>query len=311
VTAPIGILVSGNVVLDMVVRPVDQVTWGITQWVESIEHHLGGNGGNTSATIGALGGHARLLGRIGTDANGDACRARLASCNVDLSELQVGDTPTATSIVLVQSGGARTFLHLPGASLDVFASGISFEPERIAGCGHYHLANLYALPHLRALSAETLRAAHAVGLTTSLDTAWDSRGEWMKLLEPCLQHLDVLFVNEDEARMLSGSDDPVKNAEWFQVPLFVMKLGARGCFVSTKDGNAQIGGYAVKTVDTTGAGDCFAGAFLTALAHGMHPFEAGQVANAVGALTVERMGSTTGLRGWEETLAWMATASRA
>jgi hypothetical protein len=34
VTAPVGILVSGNVVLDMVVRPVDQVTWGITQWVE-------------------------------------------------------------------------------------------------------------------------------------------------------------------------------------------------------------------------------------------------------------------------------------
>ena len=135
----VGILVSGNVVLDMVVRPVDQVTWGITQWVESIEHHLGGNGGNTAAAIGALGGSARMLGRIGRDANGEACRARLMATGVDLSDLEIEDTPTATSIALVRSDGARTFLHLPGASLDVFAAGISFGPERIAGCGHYHL----------------------------------------------------------------------------------------------------------------------------------------------------------------------------
>ena len=301
----VGILVSGNVVLDMVVRPVDQVTWGITQWVESIEHHLGGNGGNTAAAIGALGGSARLLGRIGRDANGEACRARLMATGVDLSDLEIEDTPTATSIALVRSDGARTFLHLPGASLDVFAAGISFGPERIAGCGHYHLANLFALPHLRPLAAETLRAARAAGLTTSLDTAWDSRGDWMILLEPCLPYLDVLFVNEDEARMLTGLDDPAKNAEAFRVPLFVMKLGARGCYVATRDGAALVAGFAVKAIDTTGAGDCFAGAFLTGLARGMHPFEAGQIANAVGALTVERMGSTTGLRSWEGTLEWM------
>ena len=301
----VGILVSGNVVLDMVVRPVDQVTWGITQWVESIEHHLGGNGGNTAAAIGALGGSARLLGRIGRDANGEACRARLMATGVDLSDLEIEDTPTATSIALVRSDGARTFLHLPGASLDVFAAGISFGPERIAGCGHYHLANLFALPHLRPLAADTLRVARAAGLTTSLDTAWDSRGEWMKLLEPCLPHLDVLFVNEDEARMLTGLDDPAKNAEAFRVPLFVMKLGARGCYVATRDGAALVAGFAVKAIDTTGAGDCFAGAFLTGLARGMHPFEAGQVANAVGALTVERMGSTTGLLSWAGTLEWM------
>lgn len=301
----VGILVSGNVVLDMLVRPVDQVTWGITQWVESIDHHLGGNGGNTSAAIGALGGHARLLGRIGGDPNGDACRARLTATGVDLTQLETGDAPTATSIVLVQTGGARTFLHLPGASLDVFEHGIEFTPELIAGCGHYHLANLFALPRLRPLALSALQSAKACGLTTSLDTAWDSRGEWMALLEPCLPYLDILFVNEDEARMLTGYDDPAKNAHIFGVPLFAMKLGARGCYVATPDGAAQVAGFPVKAIDTTGAGDCFAGAFLTAMARGLHPFQAGQVANAVGALIVEQIGSTAGLRSWEDTVAWM------
>ncbi len=303
----VGILVSGNVVLDMVVRPVEQVTWGITQWVESIEHHLGGNGGNTAAAIGALGGHVRLLGRIGPDANGEACRARLSATGVDLTYLETGERPTATSIALVQSSGARTFLHLPGASLDVFSSGIAFTVPMLAGCGHYHLANLFALPHLRPLAAATLERARAAGLTTSLDTAWDSRGEWMKLLEPCLPHLDVLMVNEDEARMLTGLDDPADNAAAFNVPLFVMKLGARGCYVATPEGAAHVASYAVNVVDTTGAGDCFAGAFLTAMAQGLHPFEAGEVANAVGALTVEHLGATAGLRSWDETFAWMAS----
>ncbi|MBY0504344.1 MAG: carbohydrate kinase family protein [Bryobacteraceae bacterium] len=303
----VGILVSGNIVLDLVVRPVEQVTWGITQWVESIEQHLGGNGGNTAAAISSLGGHARLLGRIGRDAHGEACRARLQSAEVDLAYLETGERPTATSIALVQSGGARTFLHLPGASLDVFANGIQFASPLLDGCGHYHLANLFALPHLRPLAAETLRDAQAAGLTTSLDTAWDSRGEWMKSLEPCLPHLDVLFVNEDEAHMLTGLRDPADHAAAFGVPLFVMKLGAGGCYVATREGAAQIVGFAVEAVDTTGAGDCFAGAFLAALARGMHPFEAGQVANAVGALTVQHLGSTTGLRSWDDTVAWMAT----
>jgi sugar/nucleoside kinase (ribokinase family) len=43
-----GVLCAGNIVLDVVVRPVDQVAFDATAWVDSIEQHLGGNGASTA-----------------------------------------------------------------------------------------------------------------------------------------------------------------------------------------------------------------------------------------------------------------------
>jgi ribokinase len=58
-------------------------------------------------------------------------------------------------------------------------------------------------------------------------------------------------------------------------------------------------------VDTTGAGDCFAGGFLAALCRGLSFPEAARVANAAGALSVSGLGATAGLKNWDETLAWL------
>ena len=62
-------------------------------------------------------------------------------------------------------------------------------------------------------------------------------------------------------------------------------------------------GFRVNAVDTTGAGDCFAGGFLAALQRGMTLPEAARIANRVGALSVQSLGATAGLLGWESTLA--------
>jgi len=298
-----GIITSGNVVLDVLVRPVDEVTWGVTRWVDSIESSLGGNGANTASAVARLGVASQLLAMVGPDAFGASCRAMLASHGVDLRRLQQGAAATATSVVLVQSTGARTFLHQPGSSREAFAEPVVFD----TGFAHYHLANVFALPNLRAKAAQVLSGARAMGMTTSLDTAWDARGEWMRVLEPCLSQLDILFVNEDEARMLTGSTDPDVNAGIFLsrgVGAFVMKLGGAGCAVFAEGQQWRQPAYRVQAVDTTGAGDCFAGAFLAARAKGFPWAEAALLANAVGAMTVQHIGSTTGLRDWDATLAW-------
>ena len=308
-----GVLCTGNVVLDILVRPVGDIAWGVTQWVETMDQHLGGNAANTSGAVAKLGVRARILGAIGRDAFGEACLARLKEMGVDTSRLERVGEATASSVALVKENGARTFLHRPGASRTVFAEGgPEFASPAAEGFTHYHLANLFSLPHLRGRAAAVLAQARAAGLTTSLDTAWDARSEWMRLLEPCLPHLDLLFVNEDEARMLTGSVDPAVNAKVFlggagSVQVFVMKLGGAGCAVFTRGGERwDVPAFAVTAVDTTGAGDCFAGAFLAASARGLGWAEAARVANAVGALVVEQTGGTTGLRSWDETLAWMS-----
>jgi sugar/nucleoside kinase (ribokinase family) len=302
-----SVLVTGNIVLDILTRPVDEITWGGTRWVDSIEQSLGGNGANTSAALAKLGVPVKLIGGVGRDAFGDAALARLAECGVDTELVARTDAPTAATTALVRSDGTRAFLHRPGVSRMLFA-----EPYTLpSGHAHLHIGNPFAILHLRAQAPRLLADARAMGMTTSLDTAWDALGEWMQVIAPCLPHTGLFFTNEDEARMLTGSTDPAAAAATLRgagASIVVMKLAARGCAVFSAQGEWRVPAFEANTIDTTGAGDCFAGAFLAATARGYPLPEAARFANAVGALNVQSLGATSGLRSWDETLAWMRAA---
>lgn len=309
ISIPGKTICSGNLVYDILVRPVDQTPFGTTQWVDTIEPHLGGNGANTSYAMAILGAPVRLLGAVGEDDFAAPVLAALGRVGIDLTCVERSQHPTATSVVLVQTGGARCFLHRPGVSREVFAQPIDFIRHQREGCSHYHLANIFALAHLRRSAPETLAASRAAGLTTSLDTGWDARGDWMAVLGPCLPHLDLLFVNEDEARMLSGSEDPAQAAGFLLsrgVREVIVKVGPLGCHLFFEGRHEHVLAYPVEALDTTGAGDCFAGAFLAGLWHGRGYVESARLANAVGALNVQRLGAVEGLRSYADTLAWMA-----
>jgi sugar/nucleoside kinase (ribokinase family) len=305
---PRGILCCGNIAIDILVRPVEQFNWGTTTWVDSIEQNLGGNGSNTSYTLGMLGIAVRLLGMVGHDTFGAHALAILRSARVDLEFVGRSQAPTSTSICPVNAAGNRLFLHLVGSSAEVFPEPIEFTPAMLAGMSHFHLANLFALPEMRRRAPESLRNARDAGLTTSLDTGWDARGRWMGDIEGCLPYIDLLFLNEDEARMLSGSGDPNEAARRMKAlgaTDVVIKLGARGCAIFISGDATHVPGFVVDVIDTTGAGDCFAGGFLAALNSGATYVDAARFANAVGALSVQKLGAITGIRSRGETEAWL------
>jgi len=306
-----GVLCTGNIVMDVLTRPVDEITWGGTRWVESITQALGGNGAATSAAIAMLGVPARLIGAVGDDLFATAALARLNECGVDTRLIERLNSNTATSVALVRTDGTRAFLHQPGAGRLIFSDPIPLTEQNTAGCARFHTGNPFSLPHLRPRAPGLLRDAAALGLSTSLDTAWDALGEWMNVLAPSLPHVGILFSNEDEARMLTGTADPPLAATRLRAAgatNIVLKLGANGCAVFTGEGEWHVPAFAVTAIDSTGAGDCFAGAYLAALQRNLPHPEAARVANAVGALNVQVLGGTAGLLGWEQTLAWMATA---
>lgn len=306
-----GVLVCGNIVADILVRPVDRIAWGTTAWVESIEQHMGGNGATTSYALGKLGATVRLLSIAGRDAFGDAMIERLRSAGVDTSGVTRAGAPTPATVALVNPAGERLLLHRPGAAVEAFPEPFEFDDALTAGMSHFHLANMFALPLLRRHAGETLRRAQEAGLSTSVDTGWDSRGRWIEELEPCLPHTDLLFVNHDEAKKLGSTEDPAiaaRRLREFGAGTVVLKLGPGGCAVFTAEGERPVPGFAVRAVDTTGAGDCFAGAFLAALGRGLAIEEAGRFANAAAALAIQQLGATDGICSWDETLAWMETA---
>ena len=292
-------------VLDVLVRPFDRPSWGATQWVESIGQQIGGNGASTSYTIAKLGVPARLVSEVGDDALGDTVLRTLDSVGVDLRWVRRSSLPTPATVSLVRADGARSLLHSPGASREAFSEPVEIAPDLLAGCGRFHLANVFALPKLRPHAADLLRRMREAGLATSLDTGWDSRGEWMRTLGPCLAHTDLCFVNEDEARWLTGAEGHRQAARALReagAATVVLKLGAYGCALFTEAGETRVPGFTVPVVDTTGAGDCFAGGFLAALQRGFPLEEAARFANAVGALSVQALGGVTGLKGFDETM---------
>jgi sugar/nucleoside kinase (ribokinase family) len=303
-----GVLCSGSIIYDTLVQPFDDSAWGTTRWVHSLEYHVGGNGANTARALAILGTPVRLLGTVGNDAQGGFVLQELQQSGVDTSTIERVELPTAATVVLVNQSGNRQFLHRLGASVEAFREPIEFTPEICKVRSHYHLASLFLLPHLRVHGPEMLRRARAAGLTTSLDTNWDAEGEWMRTLEGCLPHLDVLFMNEDEAFMVTGSKDPATGAEVVLskgVRTAVMKLSGRGCAIYAEGREILCPAFEVKAVDTTGAGDCFVAGFLTARQRGASWEEAGRLGNAVAALSVGKLGAVTGVLPLGETEAWM------
>jgi sugar/nucleoside kinase (ribokinase family) len=302
-----GVVCSGAIIHDTLVRPVENPQWGTTTIVETIEPHIGGNAANTSITLARVGVPVRTVGAVGSDDHGRFVLDALHHAGVDTNAVEILDEPTASTVGLVASDGRRMFLHRPGVSAVRFAAPIEFDAKLIDGMGHYHLASLFILPNFRPHAAESLEGARAAGLTTSLDTNWDPRGEWLDALGPCLPGLDFLFMNEDEARMVGLSPAEILARG---VRTLVLKLGPRGCIVYAPGFEASAPAFDVPVKDTTGAGDCFAAGFLAAWLRGAELVEAGRFANAVGALSVQEVGASAGVRSYEETREWMRVSER-
>jgi sugar/nucleoside kinase (ribokinase family) len=303
-----GVLCYGNLVLDILVRPVDRFRWGTTTLVESIEQHLGGNGASTSYTLGMLGTPVRLVGMVGADAFGERVLSRLSGAGVETRWIARSVSPTATTVALVDGSGNRMFLHRLGASGEAFAEPVQLTPEITRGMSRFHLASVFGLPKLRPHTADLLRRAREAGLAASVDTQWDTLGRWMTDLAPCLPYTDLLFMNEDEARMLTGTSEPARAAAFLQghgARVIVLKRSCRGSAVFGAGDAIQCPAFDVPVVDTTGAGDCFAGAFLAALLRGRSYADAAKFANAVGALVIQQLGAVEGVRPFEETETWM------
>jgi sugar/nucleoside kinase (ribokinase family) len=294
------VIVAGNLVLDILAWPVEKLIWDGTIWVEQLRRSVGGNGANTAYTLAKLGMETALFGSVGNDAEGQEILTLLREVGVNVEGVSTLPLPTPTTLGMVQRRGARAFVHRPGASKEALQT-----PLEPAGAKHFHLANPFGVPALRTLAPENLRRAQAAGMSTSLDTGWDSRNQWGEVILPCLSHLDILFANEDEAKRITGARSwRTAVAALRQVKTLVLKRGKKGAVIFGDGYEAAVPGYEVEAIDSTGAGDVFAGAYLSAWLKGMSASEAARFANAAAALCVQQLGSVTGLRTFREILTW-------
>jgi len=305
--ACIGILVA-----DLIAKPVDKIPEaGLLERIDSIELYSGGCAMSAGIDMSKLGLKTAVLGKIGNDSFGEFLKSELQKYHVNCDGLAVDPSvQTSASVVLSAGGGERSFLHCIGANGTYGYADVNF--RTIQNSEVVFVAGTMLMDAFDGeTSALVLQRAKEMNKTTVLDTAWDSKGRWMDVLEPCMPFIDYFLPSMEEAVMLSGKRDPKEICDVFLdmgVKSVALKNGEDGCFVQREGECIVIPPYQCNAVDTTGAGDSFCAGFITGLIKGLDIVECGKFANAVGAHCVMEKGATTGIKSYEEIRRFMEKA---
>ena len=271
------VLVIGSANADLVV-PVDRRPGG-GETVLGGDTILspGGKGANTAVAAARLGADVALLGAVGDDPYGELLKRSLAESGVDTKPLRTSERPTGNAYITVTPDGENSILVSPGANS-------ALRPEDIDLDGAEIVVLSLEIP-LETVEHAVAKAAEA-GVKTLLNLSPAA-----ELSKKTLQHLDVLLVNEHEAAFLLGGEADFPKLLDLGPKAAVVTLGAKGAAVVTADGVTEVPSPKVEAVDTTGAGDAFAGALAASLAKGAELADAARKAVKVAAITVTRQGA--------------------
>jgi sugar/nucleoside kinase (ribokinase family) len=297
---PFKVVCLGNVLVDVLVKPVDSLppVGGLSS-VDHIEMAMGGCASNTAVALSRLGVSTSLWGKLGQDFFGEFALKELKKAGVKTSGVILDSkAETSATVVLVNRKAQRSFLHSVAANDHIYIEELKL--SRLFQFHHLHIGGYFLFSALDGKPmAKILEQARHKGLTTSMDTAWDLKGRWMKVLKPCLPYLDYFMPSEREVKMLLGHTNPAKAARAFLklgAKAVVVKLGEKGSHFLNREGlEIKVPAYRAKVVDTTGAGDCFCAGFIKGLSLGWDIKKSLRLGNAAGACAVEALGATAGI----------------
>ena len=257
----------------------------------------GGSAANTCATVGRLGGRAIYCGQVGDDQMGQLYASLLVrACGSHALRISP-DAPTGKVLSLISSRDAeRTMITDLGAAVRLSELGSYANELRRTRIAHFEGYTLLDGP-MRQIVLEAMEVAHAAGGRVSLDVSDPFVVAQVRdlLITIAERWVDVLFLNAAEARMFEPRLDPedacARVAATLGVRTVALKLGAQGSVVSDNGELVHVDAVPVHAIDTTGAGDAYAGGYLFALARGWPAARCGKLASAVAALAVAQIGA--------------------
>ncbi len=288
-----AIVVLGSANLDLVVRQARLPRPGETMFGSGFATVPGGKGLNQAIAAARAGGDVGFLGAIGRDAFGEQLRRCLQDAGVGTDGLAEVDAPTGTAHIAVLDGGENAIVVVSGANAAITT--LDERSQRRIEDARYLVAQLERPVEL---IGEAFVVARGLGIQTVLTPA-----PVQPLDRALLQLVDILVPNAQEACELAGVTDETEAAIELSraAGLVVMTRGARGALVA-RDGAimAEVPAREVVAVDTTGAGDTFAGVLVARLAAGADLDAALRAAAVAASISVTRHGATTSMPAWEE-----------
>ncbi len=249
----------------------------------------GGSAANTIHGLANLGVETAFIGTIGEDEFGSFFHDDLLKNNIQPSLFKV-KAESGRAIALVSPDSERTFATFLGAAIELSANHLT--AEVFDGYHYFHIEGY--LVQNQDLIRKAVELAKQKGLKVSLDLASfnvvEANIDFLK--ELIVNHVDIVFANEEEAKAFTGMQpeealhEIAKNCE-----IAVVKIGKNGSLVK-KDGVVYtIGVIKANSIDTTGAGDVYASGFLYGLVNGLSLQKCGEIGALLSGKVIEVIGA--------------------
>jgi ribokinase len=271
------VVVVGSINSDIVVRAPRHPSPGETLLGTGLDSFGGGKGANQAVAAARAGATVAMIGRIGLDASGHELRETLANDGIDVTFVKTcKHDPTGTALIVVSDAGENTIVVVPGANGTLRDVHVADATE----AGVFAAAKV-VLAQLEIPVAAVTRAfidGRDTGAITILNLA---PAPTEALPAELLAATNVIIANETETALFDKLHDSSQTAHIIRI----RTEGEKGSVVRFVDGTTKrCEPFPVTVVDTTAAGDVFAGAFAAAIATGSSYQVALTCGNAAGAL---------------------------
>jgi len=259
----------------------------------AIHRCAGGSAANTAMGIADFGGKAGFAGKVGNDALGEFCISDMRQMGVTM-EVPAAQGQTGTSVVLITSDAQRTMLTHLGVSSMIGPDDI--DADLIAQSKYVYIEGyLFTGDQTRAAAMKAIDLAKKQGVKVAF-TVSDPflinlfRAEFWELIKG---PVDLLFCNLEEARSLTGKDDPIDCAHEIHrhASNVALTLGADGSLLMHEGTTTPIESMPTTAIDTTGAGDMYAAGLLWGITNGLSWQKAGHIASHAAARIVAQLGA--------------------
>ena len=278
----------------------------------------GGAPCNVLALLNKMGKKTAFLGKVGKDQFGTLLRDTITDAGIDASHLMVDDTVNTTlAFVHTFPDGDREFSFYRNPGADMMLTEDEVDPEFIAQTKILHFGTL-SMTHdgVRAATKKAVQAAKDAGCLVSFDPnlrppLWSSLDLAKEQMEYGFGVCDILKISDNEIQFVSGKEDYDEGIaclqEKYNIPLILLTMGKEGSRAYYKGKCVERPGFAVKAIETTGAGDTFCGSSLNYIVeHGFDDLTEEQLgelltfANAAAAIVTTKKGAIRSMPEREE-----------
>lgn len=292
------ILIIGSLNMDMVIEMNAMPKVGETVLGSTLTYVPGGKGANQTYAAGKIGGNVAMLGCVGSDTLGEALIQNLAASGADTSAIRrVDGKPTGTAVIYVNAEGDNSIVVVSGANAACDIAYLREYDDLIAEADYVMLQ--MEIPYETVFYA--IHRAKELGKTVILNPAPAPLAEQIPV--DVWDKIDYFTPNETELLKLTnqnilsmenvkkGAEDLIQKG----VKHVLVTLGDKGVFFYNGKSSEVFPARKVEAVDTTAAGDCFSGAFVTGLAEGKTIADAVAMANLASSLAVTRKGAQSSI----------------